>query len=110
MASDGFLDGDSSEIEPLRSSMSSNVQAPWFHSNRYSAQAACEHCDGVVRHESWCITRDPIVYYAYQIVVDPSKLTVGDALILHSLGVTWEAKPCQGNCKSGQASAQTPKS
>jgi hypothetical protein len=22
----------------------------WFHSNRYSAQAACEHCEGLVHH------------------------------------------------------------
>ena len=23
----------------------------WHHSNKYSADAACEHCEGVVRHE-----------------------------------------------------------
>jgi hypothetical protein len=80
--------------------MSNSGPPAWFHSNRYSAQAACEHCDGVVRHESWCITRDPVVYYAYEIVVEPNKLTVGDTLILHSLGVTWEAKACQGSCRT----------
>lgn len=57
-----------------------------FHSNRYNAQAACKHCEGVIRHEPWCITLHPSIYYAYQIVADPSKLTVGDALILHSRG------------------------
>lgn len=65
-------------------------QAPtWFHSNRYSAQVACEHCSGSVRHESWCITLNPEVSYAYQIVVDPTALSGGDALILNALGVAW---------------------
>jgi hypothetical protein len=73
-----------------------------FHSNRYHAQAACPHCDGIIRHEPWCITLHPAVFYAYQIVADPSKLTVADALILHSLGVIWGVKPCQGNCKTNQ--------
>lgn len=71
-----------------------------FHSNRYHAEAACEHCEGIIRHEPWCITLDPVVYYAYQIVMDPGKLTVGDGLILHSLGAIWEEKSCQGGCKS----------
>lgn len=75
-------------------------QTTRYHSNRYHAQAACEHCEGIIRHESWCITRDPEVYYAYQIVADPATLTPGDALILHSLGVIWGAKACQGNCQT----------
>ncbi|MGA9529051.1 MAG: hypothetical protein WBS24_13140 [Terriglobales bacterium] len=79
--------------------MPSSVQTTWYHSNRYSAQAACEHCNGVVRHEPWCITLHPDVFYAYQIVIDPSALNVGDAIILHSLGVAWSANSCQGNCK-----------
>ena len=61
--------------------MSDNAPISQFHSNRHHAQAACEHCAGVIRHEPWCITRDPMVYYAHQIVADPSKLTPGDALI-----------------------------
>ena len=73
-----------------------------YHSNRYNAQAACEHCEGIIRHEPWCITIDPAVFYAYQIVADPSKLTRGDALILHSLGVIWGGKACQGNCKTNK--------
>ncbi|MFZ0562307.1 MAG: hypothetical protein WBD45_23495 [Terriglobales bacterium] len=80
--------------------MSDGNPATVFHSNRYNAEAACEHCEGIIRHEPWCITRDPDVYYAYQIVVDPSKLTVGDALILHAVGVVWGERSCQGGCKS----------
>jgi hypothetical protein len=72
----------------------------WFHSNRYSADSACEHCGGVVRHEPWCITVDSLVYYAYQIVADPTRLTIGDALILHSLGVIWGENVCRGKCQS----------
>jgi len=74
--------------------------AAWFHSNQYNAQSACEHCGGVVRHESWCITIDPEVYYAYQIVLDPSRLTVGDSLILRALGVVWDKPACRGNCQA----------
>lgn len=44
-----------------------------------------------------------MVYYAYQIVADPSKLTLGDSLILHSLGVTWEGKKCQGGCNTNSS-------
>jgi hypothetical protein len=69
-----------------------------YYSNRYNARAACEHCEGIIRHEAWCITRDPLLYYAYQVVADPSKLTVGDSLILHSLGVLWQKNPCEGKC------------
>jgi hypothetical protein len=69
--------------------MSKASSTTWFHSNRYTAESSCEHCGGVLRHESWCITVDATVYYAYQIVLDPGKLTAGDALILHALGVTW---------------------
>ena len=83
-------------------SMSNNTSTTWFHSNRYSAQEACEHCEGIVRHEPWCITLDPMVYYAYEIVADSSKLMLGDAIILHSLGVTWEGKTCQGTCMPSQ--------
>jgi hypothetical protein len=78
--------------------MADDDPTAWFHSNRYSEQVACEHCAGIIRHESWCITANPVVYYAYEVVAEPSKLTVGDGLILHSLGVTWVGKTCQGNC------------
>jgi hypothetical protein len=75
----------------------------WQHSNKYSAEVACEHCDGVVRHEPWCITRSSDVLYAYEAVWDADKLTEGDRLILHALGVTWTGKICSGACKSAGA-------
>jgi hypothetical protein len=58
-------------------------------SNGFNATSACEHCQGVVEHEPWCLTQDPRVYYAYEIVDKASKMTLGDTLILHSLGVAW---------------------
>ena len=74
--------------------MSSNGPVTWYHTNRYNAEAACEHCKGIVRHEPWCITVDTTVAYAFEIVNDPTKLTLGDALILHSLGVKWDKNQC----------------
>ncbi len=68
-----------------------------FHCNRYSAESSCEHCGGVVRHESWCITRDALVFYAYEVVLHPGKLTEEDGLRLHGMGVTWGG--CQANCQ-----------
>jgi hypothetical protein len=60
---------------------------------RHNAEA-CEHCQGLTDHEPWCVTRDPSVCYAYQIVAEASKMTYADTLILHSLGVTWaETRP-----------------
>jgi hypothetical protein len=85
--------------------MPDNSQAVWYVSNRYNAQEACEHCEGIIRHEPWCITIDPLVYYAYEIVSNPNKLTVEDALRLHALGVTWGGAACQGNCKANKRSS-----
>lgn len=58
-------------------------------SKKSNALSACPLCQGIFAHESWCASRDPEASYAYQIVVDASKLTTGDSLILHSLGVAW---------------------
>ncbi|MGC2111755.1 MAG: hypothetical protein WA655_19720 [Candidatus Korobacteraceae bacterium] len=80
--------------------MSTTLTNTWIHSNRYSADSACEHCEGVVRHEPWCITRSADVLYAYEAVLDASKLTVGDRLILHALGVSWADNACKGACKT----------
>lgn len=73
----------------------------WQHSNKYNAQAECEHCGGVVRHESWCISLSAIVLYAYEAVLDADKLSEGDRIILHGLGVAWTGKICAGACKAG---------
>lgn len=57
--------------------------------NQASTITPCDHCLGIGDHETWCVTRDPKVQYAYAIVNDPCALTYRDSLILHSLGVTW---------------------
>ena len=68
------------------------TQLPLSHSNKYSADSACGHCDGVLRHEPWCVTQNASVLYAHQVISDPSHLSRGDQLILHALGVAWTAK------------------
>lgn len=80
--------------------MSTQQTAVWMHSNKYNAEAACEHCQGVVRHESWCVTRSEVVLYAYEAVLHAEKLTEGDRLILHALGASWTNNSCAGTCKS----------
>jgi hypothetical protein len=52
--------------------MSENVGAVWYYSNRYNEQAAGGHCEGIIRHEHWCNTLNPGVYYACQIVAEPT--------------------------------------
>jgi hypothetical protein len=64
-------------------------QLPLRHSNRYSADSACAYCDGVVHHESWCATENANAHYAFEAVLDPTQLSVGDVLKLHALGVEW---------------------
>jgi hypothetical protein len=68
--------------------MSHNTSAS-YHSNTYSAESACLDCEGIVRHEPWCLTLNPAVHYACEIVRCPDKLTIGDGIILHPLGVLW---------------------
>ena len=82
------------------------IAATRYHSNRYHAQAACEHCHGIIRHEPWCIQCSPDVLYAFQIIVDPGKLIIGDDLILHSLGVTWEGPAWGGEMRQTLESAR----
>jgi hypothetical protein len=77
--------------------MFTDQQSPVFHSNRYTAQSSCEHCGGVIRHENWCITRDALVFYAYEVVLYPAKMTPEDVLRLHGLGVAWDR--CHGACQ-----------
>ena len=65
---------------------------PLSQSNQYTADSACGHCDGVIRHEPWCITQNASVQYAYQVVSQPTQLSAGDHLILHALGAAWTAQ------------------
>lgn len=82
--------------------MSSSSSAKLYHANRYTAESACAHCHGIVRHEGWCITRNAAVYEAYECVLDDSKLPERDRLILHALGVSWKNLQCQGLCRPAE--------
>jgi hypothetical protein len=66
--------------------------SPLTHYNRYSADDACRHCDGVIRHECWCLTHNASVRYAYHAIADPERLSRGDHLLLHALGARWDAE------------------
>jgi 3-oxoacyl-[acyl-carrier-protein] synthase III len=65
---------------------------PLSHSNQYTADSACGHCEGVIRHEAWCITQNASIQYAYQALLDSGHLSPGDQLILHALGAAWTPK------------------
>lgn len=72
---------------------------PLNHSNKYSADSACGHCNGVIRHEAWCMTQNAGVQYAYQVVSEPGLLSTGDHLILHALGVAWAPRRIQSKAR-----------
>jgi len=74
-----------------------NLAANWLSNGRMSAPEVCGHCGRVLRHERWCVTRDPHVRYAYAVVMDAEKLTLRDRLILHALGVDWGNTPYAGD-------------
>lgn len=57
--------------------------------NQYNVAKACEHCEGVVRHESWCVSESPAIYYAWAIVHYSGIVTEEDRIHLHGLGVAW---------------------
>jgi hypothetical protein len=78
---------------------------PSSHSNQYSADSACGHCDGVIRHEPWCITQNTSVQYAYQAVSDPGQLSPGDHLILHALGAAWTGKGILSKLRTNEMAA-----
>ena len=59
----------------------SHNESAMYHSNGYNAQVACEHCEGIIRHERWCGTLNPVVSYACKIVVSADELAIGDAII-----------------------------
>jgi len=56
--------------------------------NPHTSDLACSHCAGVDSHEDWCVTSNAIVRYAYEAVLG-GRLTLGDELSLHALGVQW---------------------
>ena len=57
-------------------------QQPLSHCNKYAADSACVHCEGIIRHESWCATQNISVHYAYQAIQDPNYLSLGDYFAL----------------------------
>lgn len=65
-----------------------------YHCNKYAAENACKCCDGIIRHEPWCIEINPNVRYAFEIVIHPKIMTEQDKLILHALTALW----CPGQC------------
>lgn len=66
------------------------------HSNRYHAGAVCEFCDGIIRHEPWCIEKCAEVRYAYEIILKPELITESDLCALHGMGVTYCSIKCRG--------------
>jgi hypothetical protein len=64
-----------------------------YNSKHESAKSACALCEGVFAHESWCATRDPGASYAFQIVVDASKITPWGSLITPFAGCRLGAGP-----------------
>jgi len=79
--------------------MFASPAAGWFYSNQNNAQPPCQHCGGGVRHERWCVTRNPLVQYAFRVVSEPGKLAFADRLILHALGASWAMDRCEEGCK-----------
>ncbi len=80
--------------------MSSANSAVWHHGVKYSADSACQHCDGIIHHEPWCIMVNAAVSYAYEVLLDARKLSIADELMLHALGVAWDDDygKCPGAC------------
>lgn len=69
--------------------MSGHQRTESAHGNQLMRDSICAHCAGTTTHETWCITCNTAVCYAYGIVLDGRRMTVGDELILHALGVEW---------------------
>lgn len=71
--------------------MAKSNQTTLREGNPFFLSTVCECCENGMNHEPWCVTVNPATRYAYQIVLDPTKLTEWDRLVLHSLGVIWDA-------------------
>ena len=79
--------------------MPKHDQYPLHHSSQYNVDSACGHCDGIIRHERWCVTQSVSVQYAFRALSDPRQLSLEDELILHSLGVLWNAERTQSKLR-----------
>jgi hypothetical protein len=83
---------------------------PSRHSNQYTLEPACGHCAGIIHHESWCVTQNESVQYAYQAAADSGDLTPGDHFILHALaprGLPGRCRPgCVNNRVAGRLSGR----
>ena len=66
----------------------------WYQNNG-PVSACCGHCNGVLRHETWCITRNANTAYAFRAVMDSDNLSQEDKFLLHALGVCWVGKSTQ---------------
>ena len=44
-------------------------QQPLSHCNKYAADSACVHCEGIIRHESWCATQN--IFRSLRVSSDP---------------------------------------
>lgn len=76
--------------------MSTRKQTEIVRSGQQSEDPMCRHCAGITAHETWCITCNAVVYYAFRVVSDDEYLTPGDAIMLHALGVEWGGAACDG--------------
>jgi hypothetical protein len=72
--------------------MSARQQTELSRTNPLTVGPVCDHCAGVTSHETWCITCNAVVRYAFGAVSDGGHLTLGDELILHALGVEWSGE------------------
>lgn len=62
-----------------------DMDAPIYHSNKYAADAACHHCDGVVRHERWCFYTNEFTAYCSVIVDRPEFMNEYDKKFIAGL-------------------------
>ena len=81
---------------------------PIYISNKYHAAAACEHCEGIIRHARWCITVNVNVLYSYKCVLDAANMSAKDHEWLNEMGVLWvNIKSYGGGCSNSQDALQT---
>jgi hypothetical protein len=48
--------------------------------NKYDAAGCCTICNGVVRHEPWCVMVNKEMEYAFLLAVNPTIITEGDTI------------------------------